>query len=444
MGTGTASDAVLLGTHSGMDLLGTMLANDIVHFLRQSGQSLWLRPAIYAGMAVATLGLAPMLARFIPDGLDELIGLEGVYDLLNALANTLLAVAIFSLGILASSIQAAASAATPRARPLLMTDRTAQNAISTFIGGFIFSIVGIVGLSTSYFNDASRVILFLASCIVIVAVIYSLIRWIGSLSSLGDVSEVIDRLEVATSAAIDRFAADPYFGGLRGNGTPNHGYSIYACETGYVQTVDGETLGDIADALAGQTYLIARVGDWVDPSRPLLRCSGVPDEPQANRLRAAFSIGPDRTFEEDPRYGLVVLSEVAIRALSSGVNDPGTALDVVTTAVRALVHWSESMAADPEVRHTRLFVEPIEARDLFEDAFRWIARDGAAQLEVQLRLQDALAALAAHDPARFGTPARHLAAEALERAALAMTLGSDIEALRAHSRRLGLVNWTGA
>ena len=119
MGTGTASDAVLLGTHSGMDLLGTMLANDIVHFLRQSGQSLWLRPAIYAGMAVATLGLAPMLARFIPDGLDELIGLDGVYDLLNALANTLLAVAIFSLGILASSIQAAASAASSSSDPAM-------------------------------------------------------------------------------------------------------------------------------------------------------------------------------------------------------------------------------------------------------------------------------------------------------------------------------------
>lgn len=421
-----------------MALLGRMPADSFTHFLRRSVQSLWLRPAIYAGVAVATLGMAPMLARFIPDGLVELIGLDGVYDLLKALANTLLAVAIFSLGILASSIQAAASAATPRSRPLVMTDRTAQNAISTFIGGFIYSIVGIVGLSTSYFNDASRVVLFLASCLVITAVIYSLIRWIGSLSSLGDVAEVIDRLEVATSAAIDRFAADPHYGGMRANGVPDRGYDIFSCETGYVQSIDGESLGELSDALSERTYLIARVGDWVDPSRPLLRCSGVPDEEQANRLRAVFSVGPDRTFDDDPRYGLVVLSEIAVRALSSGENDPGTALDVITTAARTMVHWSDRMAAIPEVRRRRLFVEPIEARDLFEDAFRWIARDGAAQLEVQLRLQDALAALAAHDPARFGPPARHLAAEALDRAALAMALGSDIEALRTHARRLGL------
>lgn len=423
-----------------MAQLGIMQANSFTRFLRRSGQSLWLRPAIYAGVALATLVFAPMLARFVPDALVKLIGLDGVHELLKALANTLLAVAIFSLGILASSIQAAASAATPRSRPLLMTDRTAQNAISTFIGGFIYSIVGIVGLSTSYFNDASRVVLFLASCLVIAAVIYSLIRWIGSLSSLGDVAEVIDRLEVVTSSAIDRFAADPHSGGMRGNGVPDRGYGIHSCETGYVQTIDGETLGELSDALPGRTYVVARVGDWVDPSLPLLRCSVAPDEGLADRLHAVFSVGPDRTFDDDPRYGLVVLSEIAVRALSSGENDPGTALDVIMATARTLAHWSDSMAAIPEVRRTRLFVEPIEARDLFEDAFRWIARDGAAQLEVQLRLQDALAALAAHDPARFGSPARHLAAEALERAALAMVLGSDIEELRTHARRLGLVD----
>lgn len=419
--------------------LGSMRPGSITRFLRRSSESLWLRPAVYAGVAVATLVLAPMVARFVPDSLVELIGLDGVYDLLNALANTLLAVAIFSLGIMASSIQAAASAATPRARPLLMTDRTAQNAISTFIGGFIYSIVGIVGLSTSYYNDASRVILFLASCFVISAVIYSLIRWIGSLSSLGDIAEVVDRLEAVTTTAIDRFAADPYFGGMRGNGLPDFGYDIFPRETGYVRAIDGETLGDASDGLAGQTYLVARVGDWVDPSRPLLRCDTLPDERLTDRLRGAFSMGPDRTFDDDPRYGLVVLSEVAVRALSTGENDPGTALDVITTAVRAMVHWSDSMDANPQVRHSRFIAQPIEASELFEDAFRWIARDGAALLEVQLRLQDAFAALAAHDPARFGAAARGLAAEALNRAALAMRLGSDIEQLHRQSRRLGLV-----
>lgn len=117
---------------------------------RRIFRSLWFTPAAYAALAVAALLLAPSAGRLLPDEFNELIGLDGVDDLLDVLASSLLAVAIFSLGIMVSSLQAAASAATPRARPLLMQDRTAQNAISVFIGGFIYAIVGTVGLATSF------------------------------------------------------------------------------------------------------------------------------------------------------------------------------------------------------------------------------------------------------------------------------------------------------
>jgi uncharacterized membrane protein len=196
------------------------------NLLVRATRSLWFTPAVYAALAMAVLGFAPLLGPLLPDEMMQVIGLDGVYDLLSVLANTLLAVAIFSLGIMASSMQVAANAATPRARPLLMKDRTAQNAISTFIGGFIFSVVGIVGLSTSYYNDDSRVVLFFATCVVILAVILALIRWIGRLSDLGDVAEVIDLAETATSGAFAELAHDPNFGGVAGE-EPAEGVRLF-------------------------------------------------------------------------------------------------------------------------------------------------------------------------------------------------------------------------
>ncbi|MCE6949660.1 hypothetical protein LAZ29_01760 [Cereibacter sphaeroides] len=68
-----------------------------------------------------------------------------------------------------------------------------------------------------------------------------------------------------------------------------------------------------------------------------------------------------------------------------------------------------------------------------ENAFRWIARDGAAELEVQIRLQKGLATLASHDPALFGAAARALSEEALDGAALAMALPRDVERLKAEA-----------
>lgn len=73
--------------------------------------------------------------------------------------------------------------------------------------------MGIVGLSTNYYSDSSRVILFFATCLVILSVIVALIRWIGRLSKLGDVSEVIDLVEDTASQAFRDLAKALNFGG---------------------------------------------------------------------------------------------------------------------------------------------------------------------------------------------------------------------------------------
>ena len=150
----------------------------------------------------------------------------------------------------------------------------------------------------------------------------------------------------------------------------------------------------------------------------------------ARDARRAFVIDGDRTFEADPRFGLIVLSETASKALSPGVNDPGTAIDVLGTSLRILAGWSTAARAIPaRVTCPRLHVPPIAVEDLVCDAFRWIARDGAGQLEVQIRLQKALRSLAAHDPVHFGAAAQAMSHEAFARAKIGLALPGDVEIL---------------
>lgn len=397
---------------------------------RRVVRSLWFTPAAYAVLAVAVLLLAPAAAVLLPDEFNELIGLDGVDDLLGVLANTLLAVAIFSLGIMVSSLQAAASAATPRARPLMMQDRTAQNAISVFIGGFIFSIVGTVGLSTSYYGAPARVILFMTTCLVILSVIYALLRWIGRLSNLGDVSEVVDLLEEAANRALAELAERPLLGGVELAAMPELGVPMRASRFGFVQAIDDQVFAAVSEEHDIDFYLGVRTGTYVDSTTVLLKTSKALDDDTARSVRNAFVIGGDRTFEADPRYCLVVLSETASKALSPGVNDPGTAIDVLGTGLRVLAGWS-STARETVVSVTcsRLHVPPVSVEEMVGDAFRWIARDGAGQLEVQIRLQKALQSLAAHDPAHFGAAARAMSHEAFERAKIGLALPADVETL---------------
>jgi uncharacterized membrane protein len=171
-------------------------------------------------------------------------------------------------------------------------------------------------------------------------------------------------------------------------------------------------------------------GAFVDPSRPVARVVGIGGE-QTDAVRAAFTIGAARSFDQDPRFGLAVLAEIASRALSPAVNDPGTAIDVIGRAVRVLSVWGRcEPAARTDVECPRVMVPPLRLGDLFDDVFSPIARDGAGLVEVQLRLQKALLALA-HVDARFAEQAARLARAALARAEGGLRLAEEKERVSA-------------
>jgi uncharacterized membrane protein len=87
-------------------------------------------------------------------------------------------------------------------------------------------------------------------------------------------------------------------------------------------------------------------GTFVAPGRALAYVtadSGVLSDIDTSQIAQTFLIRDDRIFDEDPRFGLIVLSEIASRALSPAVNDPGTAIDIIGTFVRLFARWSEPM-----------------------------------------------------------------------------------------------------
>ena len=146
----------------------------------------------------------------------------------------------------------------------------------------------------------------------------------------------------------------------------------------------------------------------------------------------AFTIGAERTFDQDPRFGLCVLAEIASRALSPAVNDPGTAIDVIGRAVRLLAQWGrfDDSGADAKIDCPHVWVPAIEVGDMFDDVFAPIARDGAGMVEIHLRLQKAFLALVGADRAAFSVAATRHSEAALTRASAELKLEPERLAVR--------------
>jgi uncharacterized membrane protein len=403
-----------------------------------------MRTVLFAVLAVATALIAIALKGWIPAELAGAIGAPAVDKILTILASSMLTVTTFSLSVMIAAYSAATSNITPRATRLLMEDSTTQNALATFVGSFVYSLVGIIALHTGVYGDQGRVILFVVTIAVVILIVGTILLWISHLSNLGRVGETTDRVEQAAEGAVKRRVAHPWLDGRRlasQADIPAHASPIYSQRIGYVQHVDIKAINRWATEAGAQVFIASLPGAFVHPGRALAYCTKQHPEatpPAAELIDRAYIIGDQRSFDQDPRFGLLVLTEIASRALSPAVNDPGTAIDVIGRGVRVLSAWEITPSSQEPILEQipcpNVWVQRIELGEMFNDFFAPIARDGANLIEVHIRLQKALGALA-HRGGEFTEQAHLHSQRALALAKQQLPLAEDIATLEALALR---------
>ena len=407
------------------------LPDQFQFLLSRLRERLWVKPLIACILSVAGVLLAHVADGIPIDWKVPEIAQSSVVDLLKIIAASMLGVATFAVASMVAAYASTGQSATARAFPLVLADDVSQNALSIFVSTFIFAIVALSATTNDYFGKAGRFTLFILTLLALVIVVLVFVRWVDSIARLGRLGAVIAKVEQATAQAMARRRLHPCLGGLAAGG-PAYGLAFHSDATGYLQRIVMPALQRLAERHRVRITLAAVPGAVIVPSHPLGYV--VPDTEdsgpvEAAALRKAFTVGPHRHFDDDPRFGLVVLAEIGCRALSPGVNDPGTAIGILGSLHRLFADWVSP--AEPEApKYDRIEVPPLSLDDMFEDAFPALARDGAGLIEVAMRIQRVLGELGRCDDRRLALVAARHASLALARAERALDFPPDLEQLR--------------
>lgn len=404
-------------------------------YLNRIRQRLWVRPLTMCVLSTAAVFLAktvdsPATGKLVPE-----ITQGSIETLLSIISSSMLVIATFSVASMVSAYASASNTATPRSFSLVIADDVSQNALSTFIGAFIYSIVALIALKNEYYDKAGRFALFALTIMILAIIVITFVSWVDRIARLGRLGGTIDKVEDATAGALRRRRREPTLRGIPVGPGREEGVAIYGRTIGYVQRVDVGLLQTFAEKSKVRIRVAALPGTFSAPGQALafVRAdAGDLSDIDTGPVEYAFLIGGDRQFYEDPRFGFTVLSEIASRALSPAVNDPGTAIDIIGTFVRLLVLWTEPVD-EGEIRISecdRVEVPELSLRDMFDDAFTGIARDGAGNIGVAGRLQKAFRSLASIEDATIRECAMHHARMALARSEHVMNLPQDLEVLR--------------
>ncbi len=410
------------------------MSEKLLYLLQRITRKTWWRCALFSLFAVAAVATSALLGPRIPQDVALRLGSDSIGSLLNILATSMLTVTIFSASTMVASFSAVANSATPRASQLLIEDSTIQNTLAAFIGAFLYSVIALVGLHAHVYGDGGRLVLFGFTLAILALVVVVLLRWIDYLSVLGRLGETIRRVENATRKAMDQRLDKPYLGGRPQAPGERAAHQVVADACGFVQHVSMDLLQTRAQALGAHFHLHVLPGAFVAPRQMIVSSDIALDDDACSQVRDAVLIGPARSYDHDPRFGMVVLGEIAARALSASVNDPGTALDVMATAVRTLDHWATARnrrdAEGPaSVQFDRVSAPPLSCEGLVEDVFAPVARYGAAAVEVAVALQRALASVGQLHPA-LRSAAVHWAAYALARSVHVQLGAADLALIR--------------
>lgn len=402
------------------------------YILLQLRTKLWLKPALTGFGAVVWVELALVISRTYPIKPWFVIDRDVLLSLLHILASTMLTVSIFGVSAMVAAFSSVTTTATPRATRVVMQDRSSQNALAAFLSAFIYAIVALVSVSAIPFGEFGRFSLFVGYVFIIIWVLVSFIRWVDQISKLGRVQDTIRRVEEACEGAF----TDPLIAGSLGarvaSGNAPDGLLVMGPRIGYIQHIDMSDIEEAAKSLDTPIRILARPGSFMDRNRPLAVIAGQSsaDDAVVNKIAKAFTIGEQRHIESDPRCGLLMLAEIADRALSPGINDPGTAIAVIGSQIRLLTRWVDAVREEPECRYPHVEVPTISAHDLLDDGFTAIARDGAGMIEVGVHLQKAFRALHHLGHPELSAAAQLQSQLAIEQAAAKLPTKYHLDCLR--------------
>lgn len=405
-----------------------------IYFHRMREQ-LWFRPLLFCLVSVAGALFAHQADGTRLDTLIPSIKTESIKGLLDTISASMLVISIFAVASMLSAFSAASNTATPRSFKIVVTDDVSQNALSVFIGSFIFSIVATVALDNGYYGKSGIFILFLLTLSLFALVILTFLRWVDGISRLGRLEHTISQVEAVAAKSLSTYIKHPFLNALPITNPLSNGQSVLSNSVGCVQHVDMAALQALAKEKGLKIQLNCLPGDFIHKNFEITSFTTIEDlnlDEITQKINDAIHIGDTRLFDEDPRLGFIALTEIASRALSPGINDPGTAIQIIGSHERLFFLWNEAIENNKErtILHDCITVPKISMLDFFDDAFRPISRDGADNIEVMLRLQKVFKSIETINHKDIKKMATQYSKEAYNRAELSMKYKPDLDILK--------------
>jgi len=387
--------------------------NKLKFFWSNLRSSLWFLPSLIVGasvlLAIALIEADSILSDRWLDRWPRLFGAgaAGARGMLSTIAGSMMSVVGITFSMTLVALAMASSQYTSRVLRNFMGSRVTQAVLGVFAGIFTYCLIV---LRTIRGGDEGAYVPGLAvffGFVLAVGGVGVLIFFIHHVASSIQASSIIASAAEETIHALDRLFPQRLGNSLaeagEGQSPPplldRKWHLVPAAESGYIQGVDNAALL----RLARQRKIVVRmergVGEFVVENTPLvsLTLDAPPDSKTMVELQAAFILSRYRTVEQDVAFGIRQIVDVALKALSPGINDTTTAVTCVDYLAMILARLAPQHIPEShryEDGALRVIAKGPSFQSLLSGAFDQIRASAKGNLGIMLRMLDSLEAIA--------------------------------------------------
>jgi uncharacterized membrane protein len=375
------------------------------HPLHKRQINVWGIPASYAGAAIAAGLTLPRIEEHIFPGLISATSVGQATAIYSAIASGMIALTgiVFSLAFV--MIQFSASAYSPRLVLWIARDPVMSHALGIFTATFLYAIAALSGVD----RHGSGKVPFVSFWLVVVLLLASMAMFIRMIQLIGLLQ--VNRMLIFTGDQGREVIATTYppvKSEVAAKGSddvrelPCTQTLIHHGRPRSIQAIDIPTLVNLAGASGGIIEMVVAVGDTVVELMPVLRVLGARQLIDKRSLWDGIEMGDERTFEQDPKYALRLLVDIAIRALSPAINDPTTAVQAIDQIEDLLTRLAQCHLEIGAYRNSngelRLVVPFPAWEDLLRLGLDEICSCGATSVQVMRRMNALMGDLIPHVP----------------------------------------------
>ncbi|TXN73988.1 DUF2254 domain-containing protein [Methylobacterium sp. WL18] len=367
------------------------------------GDLFWLKPALIVlgclllaqiGVWLETAHIAGYDASSPNQNWGYSGGAEGARALLSAVASSTIGVAGTTFSITIAALTLASGQMGPRLLRNFTRDARNQVVLGIFLGTFAYALMVLRTVRTVQESPFVPHLAITGAIALALLSLATLVWFVHHIAISINVETVVDAVHRDLCEAVQARTQDR--AGMTPPARLPEGGGVAVSGSGYLQALDKDGLADWAHAHGVVVALRIRPGDYVPSGFPVAYVSaGVAEAGEA--LRGALTFGRRPAALQDLEYSIRQLVEIAVRALSPGINDPFTAGSVVDHLGDALCRVaSRHLPTGAVVRDGKVvLVVPVSDYDGLCDAmFHMIRQNAAGSMYVLARMLDVLTRVA--------------------------------------------------